>query len=72
MAVDAFAGRMGRVVAAQSAVRAAALGDFVFVVRELQIRAAAVNIKCLPEQFAAHGRTFDVPAGTAVAPRAFP
>ena len=72
MAVDAFAGRMGRVVAAQSAVRAAALSDFVFVVGELQIRAAAVNVKRLPEQFVAHGRTFDVPAGTAVAPRAFP
>ena len=72
MAVDAFTGRMGRIMAAQSAVRTAALGDFVFVVRELQIRAAAVNVKRLPEQFAAHGRTFDVPAGTAVAPRAFP
>ena len=72
MAVDAFFAGFGGVVAAQAAVCAAALGDFVFVVGELQIRAAAVNIERLPEQFAAHGRTFDMPAGTAVTPRAFP
>ena len=72
MAVDAFAAGFWGIVAAQAAVRAAALGDFVFVVRELQIRTAAMNIERLPEQFAAHGRAFDVPAGTAVAPRAFP
>ena len=53
-------------------VGAAALGDFVFVVRELQIIAAAMNIKRRPQQFIRHGRAFDMPPRTAAAPWAIP
>ena len=49
-----------------------ALGDFVFVVRKLQVGAAAVDVKALAQQCAAHGRAFDVPAGAAFAERAVP
>ena len=42
------------------------------MVRELQICAAAVDIEGVTKQLLAHGRAFDVPAGAAFAPRAFP
>jgi hypothetical protein len=54
------------------AVRAGRLGDLVFVVREHQIDAAAVNVEDLAEMLPRHGRAFDVPAGTAAAPGAVP
>ena len=42
--------------------RALGLRDFVLVVRELEILAAAVDVEVIAEQLRAHGRTFDVPA----------
>ena len=51
---------------------AAALGDFIFVVGKLQIQPTAVNVERRPQQFIAHRRAFDMPAGTAPAPRAVP
>ena len=53
-------------------VAAFALGDFVFVVREHEVEAAAVDVERFAEQLLAHGRAFDVPAGPAVAPGAVP
>ncbi len=41
-----------------------ALGDLVLVVRELQVGSAAVDVEALAQRGAAHGRAFDVPAGT--------
>ncbi|CWR70403.1 Uncharacterised protein [Neisseria meningitidis] len=52
--------------------RADALGNFVFVVRKLQIRAAAVDVEGIAEQVFTHGGAFNVPTRPAVAPRAFP
>src|SRR6478752_4293808 len=49
-----------------------ALRDLVFVVRENEIEAAAVDVECLTQQFLAHCRAFDVPPRSAVAPRALP
>ena len=51
---------------------AAGLGDFVLVVREEQILAAAVDIKGFAQIGGAHGGAFDMPTGTAHAPGAFP
>ena len=48
------------------------LGDLVLVMREHQIGTTAVNIKAVPQVFAAHSRTFDMPAGATHTPRAFP
>ena len=48
------------------------LSDFIFMVREHQIRAAAVNVKRFSEQIAAHCRAFNMPAGTAFAPFGIP
>ena len=48
------------------AVGAFALGNFIFVVRELQVRTAAVNVKALAERGTAHGRAFNVPAGSSL------
>ena len=53
-------------------VAAFALGDFVFVVREDEVEAAAVDVERFAEQLLAHRGAFDVPAGSAVAPRAVP
>ena len=49
-----------------------ALGDFVLVVRKLQIGAAAVDVKALAQQRAAHRRALDVPARAARTPCAWP
>ncbi|MNX70705.1 hypothetical protein D3C86_1019760 [compost metagenome] len=49
-----------------------ALGDFVFVVRELKIAAATMNVEGLTEAAGGHHRAFDVPARTPGAPRRFP
>ena len=43
------------------AMSAFALSDFIFVVRKLQVCAATMNVKVLPEQIATHGRTFNMP-----------
>ena len=48
------------------------LRDLVFVMREDQVVAAAVDIDLFTEFGEVHGRAFDVPAGTALAPRAIP
>ena len=72
MAINHFVRGVGRVFAADAVVCAAALGDFVFVVGKLQICAAAVDVKRVAKQFAAHGGAFDVPARPPVAPRALP
>ena len=49
-----------------------ALGDFIFMVRELQVRAATVNIESIAEQVFAHGRAFNMPTRATITPRAFP
>ena len=51
---------------------AAALGDLVFMMREDQINAAAVQIEVLAEVFENHGAALQVPAGAAFAPGAGP
>ena len=52
--------------------RALGLGDLVFVVREDEVHAAAVDVERLAEVLHAHGRAFDVPPGAAHAPRTLP
>jgi hypothetical protein len=52
--------------------RAFGLRNLVLMVRELQILAAPMNIELLAEQFARHGRAFDMPAGTSFTPRRIP
>ena len=47
---------------------AAALGDFVFVVREDEIDAAAVEVESFAEVLADHRGALEVPAGSAFAP----
>ena len=51
-----------------SAAGAAALGDFIFVVRENQIDTATVQVEGIAEVFTDHRRTFEVPARTAFSP----
>ena len=51
---------------------AAALRDLVFMVREHQVVAAAVDIETVAQQFAGHGGAFDMPAGATAPPRAVP
>ena len=48
------------------------LGDFIFMMRENEVTAAAVEVKGIAEVLMAHGRAFDVPARTAFAPGAVP
>ena len=60
------------VMAAGVSCCADALGNFVFVVRELQIRTAAVDVESIAEQVFTHGGAFDVPARATITPRAFP
>ena len=48
------------------------LGDFVFVVREDQVIAAAVDIDLLTQVAQVHRRAFNMPAGAALTPRAVP
>ena len=52
--------------------RAAALGDFVFMMWEHQVVAATMNVEARPQQFVAHGRTLDMPARTPTPPGAVP
>src|SRR4051812_33181243 len=48
------------------------LRQLVLMVRKLQIEAAAMDIERLAQEFHAHRRAFDVPAGPARSPRAVP
>ncbi|MCY1364631.1 hypothetical protein D9M69_514440 [compost metagenome] len=48
------------------------LGNFVFMVRKLQVGTATMDVKGLTQQRAAHGRTLDVPARAPGAIWAFP
>ena len=48
------------------------LRDLIFVMRELQILTAGVNIDGRSQIFFGHGRAFDMPAGSAHAPRGLP
>ena len=52
--------------------RAFGLRDLVFVMREDEIDAAAMNVEGLAQIFARHGRAFQMPARAAEAPGAFP
>ena len=54
------------------AVCATGLGDFVLVMWKDEVEPAAVNVENVTEVAAGHSRAFDMPAGTAAAPRAFP
>ena len=54
------------------AMRAARLGDLVFMMREDQVEPAAVNVEHLAEVMLAHHRALDMPARTAAAPGAVP
>ncbi len=47
------------------AVGAAGLGDFVFVMGEDEIEAAAMDVEDLAQMEFRHGRAFDMPAGAA-------
>jgi hypothetical protein len=47
----------------------AGLRDLVFMVREFQVRAAAVNVEARAEDVVGHGRALDVPARPSFAPR---
>ena len=49
-----------------------ALRDFTFVVGEKQVHAATVDVKLGAKVFGTHGRTFQVPAWEAKAPRGRP
>ena len=51
---------------------AAALRDLVFMMREDEVHAAAVQVKVLAEVFQNHGAALQVPAGAAFAPGAGP
>src|SRR6185503_19243649 len=46
----------------------AGLGNFVFVVRELEVDSAAMDVEMFAELLRRHGGALDVPAGTALAP----
>ena len=48
------------------------LSNLVFMMRENQIAAAAMEIKGFAQILHAHGRAFDMPAGTTGTPRALP
>ena len=48
------------------------LSDFVFMVREDEVAATAVEVESIAEVLIAHSRAFDVPARTAFTPRAIP
>ena len=52
--------------------RAFALGDFVLMVRKLQVGAAAMDVEAFTQQLAAHGRALDVPARAPLAPGTVP
>ena len=53
-------------------VRAGALGDLVFVMREDQIVAAAVNVDAAAQMLGRHRRALDMPAGASATPGAVP
>ena len=59
-------------IAGKAVASAFALRDLVFMVREGQIIAAAVNVELTAQQGLRHGRAFDVPARAPLAPRAVP
>ncbi|MPN56904.1 hypothetical protein SDC9_204597 [bioreactor metagenome] len=48
------------------------LGNLVFVMGKNQVGAAAVNIEAFTQVFVGHGRAFNMPAGPARSPGAFP
>ncbi len=50
-------------------VRPFRLGDFVLVVRKLQVLPTPVDVEMLPEQLRTHRRTLDVPARAPLTPR---
>ena len=52
--------------------RAAALGDFIFMMRKDQILSATMDINSLTEMFFNHGRTFNMPTWTTLAPGTLP
>ena len=56
----------------RAAMGAAALGDLVLVMGKNQIEAATMNVDRLAEMRLDHRRAFDMPAGTAARPGAFP
>ncbi|MPM91663.1 hypothetical protein SDC9_138794 [bioreactor metagenome] len=51
---------------------ALALRNFVFMMRENQVAAAAMDVDSLAKMLADHGGALDVPAGAALAPRRLP
>ena len=55
-----------------TAMRAATLRHFVFVVRKYEVTATCVNIDRVTQVFFSHRGTLDVPARTAPAPRRIP
>ena len=48
------------------------LRDFIFVVRELEVDTAAMNIDCFAEMLGGHSGTFNVPARSAATPLTVP
>ena len=53
-------------------VKAFGLGDLILMMREDQVLSAAVNIDLFAQIFHRHGGAFDMPAGPALSPGAFP
>src|SRR3954465_12200777 len=49
-----------------------ALGNFTFVMRELEIHSTTMNIELLSQIFCSHCRTLDMPARKAFTPGTFP
>ena len=66
------AGEAAQIICPAAMPAAAGLRDLVFMVREFQVSAAAVNVKRQAEMFFRHGRALNVPAGAAKAERAVP
>ncbi len=69
LAIDHHHAGVHPVIHILAVVRAGRLSDFVFMVREHQIRTAAVNIEMAAELLAVHRGALDMPAWTPVAPR---
>ncbi len=72
LVIDAYKAVMHPVVDHGVAKRAFRLGDLVFMVRELQVGATAVDVELFTQQRARHRRALDVPARAALAPLGIP
>ena len=72
LVIHSYVSVMHPVPCKRNAVAALGLGYFVFVVRELKVLSACVNVDGVSQVLFRHGGTLDVPARTAHSPRGFP